>query len=361
MSTLDLDNLTKTFDGTAVLEALSLSVKDGELMVVVGPSGSGKTTLLRLIGGLDAPSSGDIRIGGRSVTGIPSSRRDITMVFQHPALYPHMAVSANIAFPLKMQGVSSGEIAVKVRDAAAALGIAELLGRMPSTLSGGQAQRVMLAKAMVRNPSLCLLDEPVSSLDPALRASARAEVRSLQRKLGTTTIYVTHDQSEAMSLGDRIAVLCEGRLQQVAEPSEVYNRPANRFVASFFGSPAMNFLEGRLDEGCFVSSAEIRVPLGLSGPPAAPGRAVLGIRPDCISLSAGDGQSVRLEVVISGLENLGDRIVVHAASLAGEAVRASVDARSCPSLPSIGAACAMYISPRDVMVFEPGLSGRRLS
>jgi ABC-type sugar transport system ATPase subunit len=365
MASLELDSLTKRFDaGTTALDGFSLSVNDGEFMVVVGPSGSGKTTLLRLVAGLDTPSAGAISIGGRAVQGVLPNERDIAIVFQHPALYPHMTVLANIAFPLKMRKVARAECAARARQAAAMLGIDDLVGRMPSTLSGGQAQRVMLAKAMVRSPSLCLLDEPVSSLDPALRASARQELRQLQRKLRTTTVYVTHDQSEAMTLGDRIAVICGGRLQQVATPMEVYEKPANRFVASFFGSPAMNFLDGRViagsDTAVFSLSTGGRFALPHLTTEALECDASLGIRPEALSLAHNGDQTIVLDVAVMSIENLGDRVLLYGAMRGGESVVASLDPRTSRPIPTVGSVTALYATSRDAHLFAPGPFGNRL-
>lgn len=365
MSSLVLDNLTKRFDsGHAALDGLPLSVRDGELMVVVGPSGSGKTTLLRLIAGLDEPSSGRIRIGGREVAALPPSQRDVAMVFQHPALYPHMTVLANIAFPLRMRNTPKAECLSRARQAAAMLGIEDLADRMPATLSGGQAQRVMLAKALVRQPSLCLLDEPLSSLDPTLRTSARAELRRLQRQLSTTTVYVTHDQSEAMTLGDRIAVICDGRLQQLDVPAEVYARPANRFVASFFGSPSMNFLDGELHAGgtssIFALATGGRFALSHLAAEPLTCPAVLGIRPEALTLSHNGRQTIPFDIAVTSIEDLGDRVLVYGAMRGGESMTASIDPRTVAHVPAPGSVVTLYAASDDAHLFAPGPFGARL-
>jgi ABC-type sugar transport system ATPase subunit len=236
--------LTKSFDGqSAAVDNLSLSTVEGEYLVLLGPSGSGKTTLLRLIAGLEQPTSGEIYIGGEPMAGLPPRARSIAMVFQSYALYPHKTVFENIVFPLKAQKVPAGDRRGKVEWAAGLLGIGHLLGRKPRQLSGGERQRVALARALVREPSVFLLDEPLSNLDAKLRASARDELKSFQERIGVTTIYVTHDQVEAMGLGDRIAVLNDGKLRQIGTPEEVYGDPADTFVATFVGSPPMNLIE----------------------------------------------------------------------------------------------------------------------
>jgi ABC-type sugar transport system ATPase subunit len=243
MAEVEVRELKKSFGGgNAAVDGISLTCHDGEYLVLLGPSGCGKTTLLRMIAGLEHPSEGDILIGGRSVRGMPPRARKIAMVFQSYALYPHKKVEDNIAFPLEAQGLSRQERREKVKWASSLLGIDHLLARKPRQLSGGERQRVALARALVREPQVFLLDEPLSNLDAKLRASARLELKTFQQRVGVSTIYVTHDQVEAMGLGDRIAVLNQGRLQQVGTPEEIYHRPANTFVATFVGSPPMNLL-----------------------------------------------------------------------------------------------------------------------
>jgi ABC-type sugar transport system ATPase subunit len=243
MATVETRRLTKQFgEGPPAVDGIDLASNDGEFLVLLGPSGCGKTTLLRMIGGLEAPTAGDILIGGRVVTGLPPRARKIAMVFQSYALYPHLSVYNNIAFPLKAQGVGKAEQQQKVEWAASLLGIEMLLHRKPRQLSGGQRQRVALARALVRDPTVFLLDEPLSNLDAQRRASARDELQRFQRSVGTTTIYVTHDQVEAMGMGDRIAVIEHGRIRQVGTPREIYDEPADTFVATFLGSPPMNLV-----------------------------------------------------------------------------------------------------------------------
>ncbi|AJG22026.1 ABC transporter ATP-binding protein [Cupriavidus basilensis] len=243
MATVETRSLTKRFDGTNAVDGIDLAVHEAEFLVLLGPSGSGKTTLLRLIAGLEAPTSGDILVGGRVVTGLPPRAHNMAMVFQSYALYPHLSVAGNIAFPLEAQRMPREAIARKVSWAAALFGIGHLLSRKPRQLSGGERQRVALARAVVREPVAFLLDEPLSNLDAKLRTSAREELQQLQRRLATTTIYVTHDQIEALALGDRVAILDHGRVHQLGTPQQVYEQPADTFVATFIGSPPMNLVD----------------------------------------------------------------------------------------------------------------------
>jgi multiple sugar transport system ATP-binding protein len=242
MNTVEVKDLHKHFDGVRAIDGVDLATGEGEYLVLLGPSGCGKTTLLRTIAGLEEPTSGDVLIGGQVVTGLPPRARRIAMVFQSYALYPHKTVLANIVFPLKAARIPPEERERKARTAAGMLGIEHLLDRRPRQLSGGERQRVALARAIVRDPTVFLLDEPLSNLDAKLRASARDELKRFQQEIGTTTIYVTHDQSEAMGLGDRIAVMSQGRVRQVGEPVEIYDDPADTFVATFIGSPPMNLV-----------------------------------------------------------------------------------------------------------------------
>ena len=250
MAAIKFNDVTKRFpDGTVAVDALSLEVPDGEFMILVGPSGCGKTTALRMVAGLEEVTEGEIAIGERVVNELEPKERDVAMVFQNYALYPHMSVRDNIAFPLKMQRLDKGEIETRVSEATHLLGLDELLKRKPKELSGGQRQRVAMGRAIVRHPQAFLMDEPLSNLDAKLRVQMRAELVKLHRRLGVTTLYVTHDQTEAMTLGTRVAVLRKGVIQQVDSPQRLYHHPANTFVASFIGSPPMNFAAGRLAEG----------------------------------------------------------------------------------------------------------------
>jgi multiple sugar transport system ATP-binding protein len=243
MAAVSADNISKKFGEVNAIDSMSLAVRNGEFMVLLGPSGCGKTTFLRIIAGLEKQSAGDIVIGGEVVNDLPPRARGIAMVFQSYGLYPHFTVRDNIAFPLKTQRVARAEIKVKVAWAAQLLGIAAMLDRRPRQLSGGERQRVALARALVRDPTVFLLDEPLSNLDAKLRASARSEIKLFQRRVGTTTIYVTHDQVEAMGMGDRIAIIDHGQIRQIGSPATIYDDPADRFVATFVGAPPMNLIE----------------------------------------------------------------------------------------------------------------------
>ena len=283
MAEITLEALEKVYpDGTKAVEQLSLEIDDGEFMVFVGPSGCGKTSVLRMVAGLEEITAGEVRIGGRVVNDLLPKQRDIAMVFQNYALYPHMNVYDNMAFGLRQRRLPKGDIDRRVRDAATALGLSELLRRKPRTLSGGQRQRVAMGRAVVREPQAFLMDEPLSNLDAKLRVEMRAEILRIQRDLGVTTIYVTHDQTEAMTMGDRVAVMRHGVLQQVGRPQHIYDRPTNLFVAGFIGSPAMNLIETQIsasDGGLVASFGEHRLRLG-DDVAARPGRAIVGIRPE---------------------------------------------------------------------------------
>ena len=308
------DRVTKSFGATRVVEHLDLEVADGELLVLVGGSGSGKSTILRMLAGLETVSTGSIRIGERDVTGLPPRERDVAMVFQDYALYPHMSVRENLSLGLQLRKLPRAEIDRRVAWAAGALGLESLLDRKPKQLSGGQRQRVAMGRAMVREPQVFLFDEPLSNLDAGLRAQMRIEIGALQRRLGTTTLYVTHDQVEAMTLGDRIVVLAEGRVQQVGAPIELYRAPVNRFVAGFIGTPPMSFVPGALHEtgGALAFVADgIRLPVGRALPGARAGEAVtLGIRPEDVDLAEGVGTGLIPGRVVL-VERLGGSSHVH--------------------------------------------------
>jgi multiple sugar transport system ATP-binding protein len=282
-----LKNLTKSFGSTTVVDDLSMEINDGEFVVLLGPSGCGKTTTLRMLAGLEAAGSGEILIDGERVNELPPQRRDVAMVFQSYALYPHMTVADNIGYPLRVRKLNRDQISQQVAQTAAMLEIETLLDRKPRELSGGERQRVALARAIVRSPRAFLMDEPLSNLDARLRVQMRGELKHLQHKLGTTTVYVTHDQAEAMTLGHRVAVMNKGKLQQFETPLDIYNRPANRFVAEFVGSPGMNFFDGRIDsravfEGDGVSLA---VQNQLESFRGRTELVTLGIRPEHIQVS----------------------------------------------------------------------------
>jgi multiple sugar transport system ATP-binding protein len=296
--------------GPAALDALDLDVAEGELLVLVGPSGCGKSTALRLIAGLDAPSSGTIHIGARDVGRVPPQERDVAMVFQGYALYPHLTVRDNLAFPLRMRGVPASARAARIAEAAETLGLARLLDRLPAELSGGERQRAAMGRAIVRQPSVFLFDEPLSNLDAALRAELRVEITALMRRLGTTSLYVTHDQSEAMTMASRIAVLRGGVLQQVGSPRAIYESPANEFVAGFLGAPAMNFIALTRD-GEALRGAGTAVP----APPGAalPASIKIGIRPEHLYLrpEAAGMRPVIIEAHVTAREALGAETHLH--------------------------------------------------
>ncbi len=312
-------------DAPAV-DALDLDIAAGEFMVLVGPSGSGKTTALRMLAGLEAVDGGAIYIGERDVSFVPPKDRDVAMVFQNYALYPYLTVAANIGFPLKVAGVKKAERERRVRDVAELLELTEYLGRKPGQLSGGQRQRVAMGRAIVREPSVFLMDEPLSNLDAKLRVQMRADIAALQSRLGVTTVYVTHDQAEAMTLGHRVAVLKDGRLQQCDVPRTLYERPMNTFVAGFIGSPSMNLLEvDRTDEGCSFCGVNVPLPRGSETPN---GKVVLGLRPESLDLAPG-GIDAHVEVV----EEIGaDAYVFCVADYGGEQVKlvARSEARKAP-------------------------------
>ncbi len=246
MSSVQIENVRKSYGAVPILHGVSVDIDDGEFVILVGPSGCGKSTLLRMIAGLETITAGQIKIGDRVVNNLEPKERDIAMVFQNYALYPQMTVAQNMGFALEMRGVGRADIRKKVEEAAAILGLQPLLERKPAQLSGGQRQRVAMGRAIVRDPKVFLFDEPLSNLDAKLRVQRRAEIKALQQRLSTTTVYVTHDQIEAMTMADKIVVMQSGRVEQIGAPLDLYDKPANRFVAGFLGSPAMNFLEGTL-------------------------------------------------------------------------------------------------------------------
>ena len=308
MSGIGLAKVTKVFAGDVVaVDAVDLTIHEGEFMVLVGPSGCGKTTLLRMIAGLEDATGGTITIGGRDVTSLPPRNRDIAMVFQNYALYPHMSVRQNLGYSLKVRRIEKEETRRRVEEVARLVGLEDLLDRRPSALSGGQRQRVAMGRAIVRQPTAYLMDEPLSNLDAKLRISMRAELARLHERLGTTTVYVTHDQTEAMTLGQRVAVMRDGRIQQVDEPQVLYRRPANLFVGAFIGSPSMNLVEAQI-EGDSASFAGLRVPLDRERRPrsARNGRVILGIRPESFEDAAfADPGLPQIDVGVTVLEEVG--------------------------------------------------------
>ena len=333
MADLVLEGLRKTFDGgvTAVHD-VSLQVNDGEFMVLVGPSGCGKSTTLRMIAGLESISDGLLRIGGRDVTHVPPAERGVAMVFQSYALYPHMTVAENMGFSLKIAGLDKAAVAARVQAAAQTLQIESLLDRKPRELSGGQRQRVAIGRAIVREPGVFLFDEPLSNLDAALRTQMRLELSRLHERLKVTIVYVTHDQVEAMTLGQRIAIFNAGRIEQIGSPMQLYERPANQFVAGFLGSPRMNFLPARVSaeaDGVALSiEAGGAVALSRAWQPAFGEVRCVGIRPEHLGLSV-DAVEGGVPAEVQLVEQLGDTTIVHAACRSGGtlvAVKAAPDA-----------------------------------
>ncbi|WEX90988.1 sn-glycerol-3-phosphate ABC transporter ATP-binding protein UgpC [Sinorhizobium garamanticum] len=292
MAEVTLSRVRKSYGAVDIIHGVDLGISDGEFVVLVGPSGCGKSTLLRMIAGLETITGGEIRIGGRVVNDLDPKDRDIAMVFQNYALYPHMTVAINMAFSLEHRGTSKAEIAERVKWAAAILGLSDLLDRYPRQLSGGQRQRVAMGRAIVRNPQVFLFDEPLSNLDAKLRVVMRGEIKSLHQKLKTTTIYVTHDQVEAMTMADKIVVLNGGRVEQIGAPLDLYDRPANQFVAGFIGSPAMNFLTGTITSDGFAAPGIL---LPLPAHELKGRKAVYGIRPEHFTL---DDNGVPAEIVL---------------------------------------------------------------
>jgi multiple sugar transport system ATP-binding protein len=349
------EQATRVYPGTdvAAVDALDLRIADGELLVLVGPSGSGKTTALRMLAGLEEVDQGAIFIGDRDVTDLPPKHRDVAMVFQNYALYPYLTVAANIGFPLRIAHVKRSERERRVREVAELLGLAEYLDRKPGQLSGGQRQRVAMGRAIVREPSVYLMDEPLSNLDAKLRVQMRADIAALQARLGTTTVYVTHDQAEAMTLGHRVAVLRDGRLQQCDTPRALYERPANTFVAAFIGSPAMNLFNVPLAADRSVAFGGVGVACPASAQ-ANGGRVVLGLRPESLEL-ASDGLPAEVEVV----EEVGADAYVFCVTEVG-GLRTKVVARAeTKRAPARGAQVALRPRADEAHFFEPE-SGARL-
>jgi multiple sugar transport system ATP-binding protein len=377
MAEIELDEVGKAYGSVRAVEDVSLRIADGEFLVLVGPSGCGKSTLLRMIAGLEETTEGEIRIGGRDVTDLPPRKRDVAMVFQTYALYPHLSVRQNIGYGLKTRRVEKAEIARRVADVAALLGLEDLLDRRPAQLSGGQRQRVAMGRAIVRQPQAFLLDEPLSNLDAKLRVGMRASLAQLHQRLGVTTVYVTHDQTEAMTLGQRVAVMRDGRIRQVARPKDLYERPDDLFIAAFIGSPAMNLVEATVD-GDDVCFGQYRVPLSpeAARPPLGLERVVLGLRPedfDDASFARGlPTISARVEV----LEELGSDahifFAVEAPPVTAEALEAAVggglpatqalfaarvDARTTAR---VGDVVELAVDARRFHFFDP-LTGSRLA
>jgi multiple sugar transport system ATP-binding protein len=314
---IEFRSVGKTFpDGTVALRGLDLTLREGEFVVFVGPSGCGKTTALRILAGLEEATSGEIVIGGRTVTELDPQERDLAMVFQNYALYPHKSVYENLAYPLKVRRLPKAEVAERVEKAAALLGLTDLLQRKPKALSGGQRQRVAMGRALVREPIAFLMDEPLSNLDAALRVEMRAEIRRIHERQGVTTVYVTHDQVEAMTMGDRVAVMRDGVLQQFDDPQVLYHRPRNIFVAGFVGSPAINLAAATLRDAETVELAGQTVALGAQRAVTLQGRAAgspisMGIRPEAFGHQRDEERDTPLRVVPRLVETLGSELLVH--------------------------------------------------
>jgi multiple sugar transport system ATP-binding protein len=346
MARVRLNNLTKRWGGFVAVDDQSLEIADGEFLVLLGPSGCGKTTTMRMIAGLEEPTSGDILIGETRVNDLPPRERDIAMVFQSYGLYPHMTVAGNIGYPLKLRGIDGAERDRRVREAATKLELTELLDRKPAQLSGGQRQRVALARSIVRTPTVFLMDEPLSNLDAKLRVSTRAEIKHLQAELGVTTIYVTHDQIEAMTLAHRVAVMNKGVVRQLDTPEAIYDRPADLFVAGFIGSPAMNLVEGTVSGGVFRAPG---LEITMAG--AAEGKAVLGFRPEDVTVAApGTGVAATIYTV----ELTGESVLV-TATLGATRVAAKAD-RAFRA--ATGGAVGLKLDPTRLHLFDAATTRR---
>ncbi len=361
-----LEHVSKVYAGdVAAVQDLSLRVDEGEFMVIVGPSGCGKTTTLRLIAGLESPTSGEIYIGGQPVNDVAPKDRDVAMVFQDYALYPHLTVRRNLAFGLKLRGIKRPQIEQRVGRTAELLGITGLLDRKPAALSGGERQRVAVGRAIVRDPRCYLFDEPLSNLDAKLRTQMRVELKMLHAQLKTTTVHVTHDQGEAMALGQRVAVMAAGRIQQVGTPKEIYESPANAFVAGFVGDPAMNFVEGRVERQdkslVFTHGDDLRWPLPESETQRLAGHAgrpvIAGFRPQHLRSRPPGGAArptIAIEVVVERSEALGDRVDLWGRTPAGIPVVARVDS---PCSHAEGERVTFDIAAAALHFFEPGPYG----
>ncbi len=361
MATVTFDEASRVYPGgdKPAVDKLNLDIKDGEFMVLVGPSGCGKSTSLRMLAGLEEVNGGNIRIGDRDVTNLPPKDRDIAMVFQNYALYPHMTVGDNMGFALKMAGVPKEEQKRRVSEAAKLLGLEEYVDRKPKALSGGQRQRVAMGRAIVREPQVFLMDEPLSNLDAKLRVSTRAQIAALQRRLGITTVYVTHDQVEAMTMGDRVAVLKDGLLQQVDTPLNLYDKPGNAFVAGFIGSPAMNLLTVAVTEdGLRFGNTAVPVPREAREKLGGDKEAILGVRPETFEIVPESDRGVLAEVDV--VEELGADAYVYASmtdSTEEVELIARVDARKPPAR---GSKIRLTVDPERLHLFSAS-TGERIT
>ena len=356
MAGVSVQNLAKSYGSVKVLQDVSFEARDGEFIALVGPSGCGKSTLLRSIAGLEAVNGGTITIGGRVVNELDPKERDAAMVFQNYALYPHMTVRQNMGFSLKLRGGNKDEIALRVAEAARILGLDDYLDRYPRQLSGGQRQRVAMGRAIVRKPSVFLFDEPLSNLDAALRVQMRSEIRNLHKRLGVTSIYVTHDQVEAMTMADRVVVMQGGKVEQVGPPLELYDRPCNTFVATFIGSPAMNIVTGEIRNRQFITSngRAINIPLDISGPSAKGAHsAKLGIRPEHIGISR-QAATGTMPATIKSCESTGGMTYFNC-TVAGVAFSVTVPYRL---IVERGSTVALTFGPQHLHLFD-ALSGKK--
>jgi len=358
MARVAFEHVTKQYpDATVGVDDLDLVIEDGEFMVLVGPSGCGKTTALRCVAGLEDISSGRLRIGDRVVNRVPSKDRNIAMVFQSYALYPHMSVFDNLAFGLQLLKTPKAEIKRRVEQAGKILDLSQLLDRKPKQLSGGQRQRVALGRAIVREPQVFLMDEPLSNLDAKLRVQTRAEILRLQRRLKTTTVYVTHDQVEAMTMGDRIAVMSKGVLQQVGTPKELYDRPQNVFVAAFIGSPSMNFAQATVDDGALVVGS-IRSPLPATARLERGQEVLVGFRPEHMVLANGDQRdALRMTASVDVVEYLGHEELIHAQTEGAEFVALISSDRMVQE----GQRVELAVPSEKLHLFDPETEGRLTS
>jgi sn-glycerol 3-phosphate transport system ATP-binding protein len=345
---VEFRGVTKRFGDVVAVDSLSLAIPDGEFMVLVGPSGCGKTTALRMVAGLEKPTEGEIVIGDRVVNDDQPGRRDIAMVFQNYALYPHMSVERNIGFGLRQRRMPRAEIDARVKEVSALLELGELLRRKPAQLSGGQRQRVAMGRALARHPRAFLLDEPLSNLDAKLRTQLRAELKRIHQLVPTTSIYVTHDQVEAMTLGHRIAVMAGGRIQQLGDPQDVYDRPANLFVAGFIGSPPMNLFPASVHAGV-LHAGGVSMPL-----PGSPnGEVILGVRPERLALAGAGGDRPTLDLAVEVVEPLGSEVMVHGALAGGTGDRVAITARlEAGARPAPGELLRLEFDPGAAHVFD---------
>ena len=372
MATVDLEHVRKVYEGGfQAVHDFNLTIKEREFIVLVGPSGCGKSTTLRMIAGLEDITAGTISIGGKVMNKVAPKDRNIAMVFQSYALYPHMTVFENMAFALKLRKLGKPAITDKVQRAAAVLGIVSELGKRPKQLSGGQRQRVALGRAIVREPQCFLFDEPLSNLDAKLRVEMRAEIKRLHLELGSTTVYVTHDQEEAITLGDRVVVMKDGFVQQCASALDIYRHPANRFVAGFLGTPPMNFLEGRLvdeggrlvfDEGTGNLPVPARMAVALRARAAAGGDVVLGVRPEALSPGGAGSQAPSLMMKVWLVQPLGAKMDVYLQTDRHPRVVAHVDASADGSAtPAVGDNLLVAVDMERAHFFEPGENGAALA